>query len=408
MRLLTITLLFISSLAFGQRVISLEGLAKKTEKSDGEISISDHTIDGKSITKSGYTLVFTGKGTRGLVFKNFHGTSGKDPVKIIFKDAIINMASNSVAVKMSANDWYVDLVCENCQINGLPGGGASQVIYWEGEKHKGARVIGFTIDQGRPADMLKTVGGSAIQFAGSYSASCNVTNWAGYEYIDLINNTVRRANDEIYYIGHNNVTDGYGPVRTGVITINGLDGDGSGRECVQITNADTVRGKNIKCRNGSQERDNLHWSSLSLNDKNNYVWFEDSFFEGVAQPVYSGALNHSGSTTFKNCTFIQRKDYTAPSALYLKGNANYKYILANCTIVANQYAITSDSGPVYLVGTTNAISSPTVLRPMKGTLSYIPETTTSTHQEPVQVVETVTWEGVKTVKYYLNGIEFKM
>jgi hypothetical protein len=312
-----------------------------------------------------------------------------------------------VVIKMNANDWYVDLICENCKLTSLPGGGASQVIYWEGDFNKGARVIGFDIDQGRPLKTMETGGGAAIQFAGAYSSRCNVTNWPGYEYIDLINNKVRGANDEIYYIGHNNVSDGYGPVRTGVVTIDGLDGDGSGRECVQITNADSVKAKNIKCRNGSLEKDNLHWSSLSLNDRNNYVLFEDSFFEGVAQPVYSGALNHKGSALFKNCTFIQMKEYTAPSALYLKGNPGYSHTLVNCTIVANQYAVTSDSGPVYFIGSTNTVSAPTVLRPMKGTLSYIPETTTTTHTEPIEVRETVSWDGIKTVGYYLNGIQLR-
>jgi hypothetical protein len=44
---------------------------------------------------------------------------------------------------------------------------------------------------------------------------------------------------------------------------------------------------------------------------------------------------------------------------------------------------------------------------MKGTLSYIPETTTTTHTEPIEVRETVSWDGIKTVGYYLNGIQLR-
>jgi hypothetical protein len=386
---------------------SLEDLGAKRVKSNADVVVSDHTFDGRGATKTGYEIVITGTGTRGLVFKNFHGASKEDPVKIIFRGTKFNMTGSGVVIKMAENNWHTSLICEGCEIKALPGGSASQVIYYIGDFIKGARIEGFTIDQGRPDKTMETSGGAAIQLAGSYSASCNASNWKGYEYIDLINNTVKNANDEIYYVGHNNVTDGYGPVSTGAVTIDGLVGDGSGRECIQVTYADTLRIKNAKCSRASLEKDGLHWSSLSLNDKNKYVLVEDSFFEGAAQPVYSGALKHAGQAVFKNCTFIQRMDYTAPSALYLKGNANYSHTFVNCTIVAKAIAITTDSGPVKLIGETNTISSPTLMRPFNGTLAFIPEFTTNNKAETIQVQTTTTWEGTTSTKYYLNGVELR-
>jgi hypothetical protein len=408
LRLLFLFLILSVAVQAQDRIIKLESLAAKTEKSDAELLISDHTIDGRSITKSGYELVITGIGSRGLVFKNFHGSSGKDPVRIIFRNAFITMSSNSVVIKMNANDWYVDLVCDNCKLTALPGGGASQVIYWEGDFNKGARVIGFDIDQGRPIKTMETSGGSAIQFAGAYSSRCNVTNWPGYEYIDIIKTKVRGANDEVAYIGHNNITDGYGPVKTGVVTIEDLDGDGSGRECIQITNSDSSFIRRAKCRNASLEKDNLHWSSLSLNEANKYVLVEDSYFEGAAQPVFAGALKVSGSTTFRNNTFIQRTDYTAPSALYLKGTDKYTYTLENNTITAATIAITADGSPVSLIADSNTITATTLKRIFNAgsVFNYTPPPTTTKTVGELIIIETRDYTGkVIETKYYYGSQE---
>ena len=258
------------------------------------------------------------------------------------------------------------------------------------------------------SETMETGGGAAIQFAGAYSSRCNVTNWPGYEYIQIIKTKVRGANDEIAYIGHNNITEGYGPVKTGVVTIDDLDGDGSGRECIQVTNSDSTFIRRAKCRNASLEKDNLHWSSLSLNEANKYVLVEDSYFDGAAQPVFSGAMKVTGSAIFRNNTFIQRTDYAAPSALYLKGTDKYTYTLENNVIVAGSIAITADGSPVSLIANSNTITAPTLKRIFNAgsVFNYTPPPITVITPGQITIETTTTYEGIVTQKYLLpNGQE---
>jgi hypothetical protein len=395
--------------------IKLEDLAVSGKvKSTTRLGISDHTIDGKSITNHIDTLFITGVGSRGLVFKNFHGQDSTHEYKIVLRNVKLGNASNGVTIKMNANNWYTALILQNTFINGKKGGAASQLIYYEGEFNKGIRIEGdwiSTLDQGRHANAGRTDGGAMIQVAGSYTARCNDANWDS-EYVIVRKMRGRNANDEMVYIGHNHrgLESGYVAAGMGSVIVDSIDCDGAGREYVQITGAKKrAIVKNLMGRHGSLERSDLHWSGVSFNGGNGFEYLGYSHIEGVAQPVYAGTFGATGRCVIENNIFLQDTTYSAPGALYLKGDKNYSYTLERNYILARDYSITADGVKVTMVGNSNYIRSFRGLRKFNGGefLNYTPPPTIREFIDQLQVIETTPYEGQKSYRYIYNGMELK-
>lgn len=318
--------------------IRLEDLPAKRIKSNTDFQVSDHTITFLKPCE----LVISGKGTRGLVFNK------TKECRIIFRDAVINMSSDGVAIKANGGFQDSSIEFENSQIYAKPGGVGSQIIYFIGEFNKNMTVImddRSFLDGGRTDAPGDTKGGAAFQVASSYTAACNATNWSmGYFRGNL---NIRRANDEGGYWGYYAMTVkdvSYPPTGFDEVDILGMTVEGSGREYAQITNSKKVRINKLTGRAGSLEKHNDHWSGISINGGCPDVEISNCDIREVAQPIYFGSYGVKGYAVIRDCHLEQRKDYYAPSAVYLKGPIDY--LLENNKIIPVKIAVTADAAEV--------------------------------------------------------------
>lgn len=353
--IITLLLLLLAISCFGQRVISLEKLAKKEEKSDNDILISDHTIDGRGSTKTGYYLIITGTGTRALVFKNFHGVDSLDQCKIIFIDATINNGSDVPTIKGNTNNWYFSLLFERSFINGKPGNNASALIIFDGPYNKGIRIEGdgiSTFDQKRNGSATSTNGGPMFQIAGTYASNCNASNW-NREYSIYKNLICLNSCDELIYDGYNDPTYSPKPTGTNYLLIDNVHGTNLGRDGFQFTSVfKKATIKNSSAINGGLENNKDHVSGFSINGDSPNVEINNVKIEKFKQFAYSRHSGAKGGVIFKNCTYIQGDHVgtRANSAMYLVGSSGYSYTVENTILNApsvTEAAITSDGGTVY-------------------------------------------------------------
>lgn len=416
MKKLLILFLFITSLAYAQdRVISFEKLASKQEKSDSNIGISDHTIDGKKIVKDGYWLEFTGTTTRGLVFKNF---IGKDPddVKITFRDVTNRMGGKGVTIKLS--DYMQNFVLDglgNTKLYAFPGGAAAQVIYCDGKFLLNPTIQNFYIDQGRPANMKTTEGGPAIQIKGWNTSDQNASNW-NIGTVTLRNIDGNNINDELIYINYNTTIGNYTRAKKAII--DNVNGYNLGRDAWQVIGVDSTFITNCKANNLGLEQEPNHVSGFSLNGGLKYVYAEGVTVINAPQFIYSGTEGFAGSSTFVNCSYTQGTHVGPRSnqAIYFKQDkgVKYTYSLSKTTIDAPNVkiaGITVDAATLnYSVNTFNFGGKPN-FRYFNGGTSVVvnPPPVTVVTSGNLETHTTTTWDNIVTIRYFstVDGIKIE-
>lgn len=408
--------LFISSTTFGQdRTISLEKLAAKQEKSDANINISDHTIDGKRTAKDGYWLEFTGTTTRGLVFKNF---IGKDPndIKITFRDVTNRMGGSGVTIKLA--EYMQNFVLDGTgttKLYGLSGGSASQMIYCDGKFLLNPTIQNFYIDQGRPANMRTTPGGPALQIKGYNTSDCNASNW-NIGTVTLRNIDGNNINDELVYINFNTTVGNY--TRAKKVIIDNVNGYNLGRDAWQIIGVDSAFITNCKANNLGLEQEPNHVSGFSLNGGNKYVYVESVTVINAPQFVYSGTEGFAGSATFVNCSYTQGTHVgpRANQAMYLKQDkgVKYTYHISKTTLDAPNVkvaGITVDGARLDYYGNTFAFGGKPDFRYFNSgsAIEVNPPPVTVITNGNLEIHTTTTWDNVVTIRYFsiVDGVKIE-
>lgn len=378
-------------------IISLEDLAAKRVKSTPQVGISDHTITLTNAPKD-HELIFTGKGTRGLVFKDAKG-------KIIFRGVTIDNASTSVTLKFDGT--YSDIKVDGegtSKLFGKAGNAASQMIYFQGT-WRNIEVCGFEIDQRRNSTPGTSTTGAAVQFAGVLKAGHNLGKVYQHNII------VRNAGDEPFYTNHFEKGSGY--AQGDILITEDCEVYNSGRDFFQQWGFKDVTYHNCKGDNGALEADaeRNHISALSMNGDTDTLLVENCEFKNIPQLVYSGTPTTKIKALFNGVKYTQgtHPGTRSNQSAYLKGkvlsdpNQRSEYTFKNCVIDAPNNlicAISADKCDVVLIG--NKITSPKVSRefePASVTVKLPDPVTVTTHGDLI-IETTTTWDGMVSVKYY--------
>lgn len=378
-------------------IIALEDLAAKRVKSTPEVGISDHTITLTNAPKD-HELIFTGKGTRGLVFKDAKG-------KVIFRGATIDNSSTSVTLKFDGVYDSVKVDGEGTsKLFGKAGNAASQMIYFQGT-WSNIEVCGFEIDHRRDNKTLSTTTGAAVQFAGVLKAGHNLGKVYQHDII------VRNAGDEGFYTNHFERGSGY--AQGDVLLVERCKVYNSGRDNFQEWGFRDVTYRDCYGENGALEADPArnHISALSLNGDTDNLLVENCEFKNVPQLVYSGSPTTKIKAVFNGVKYTQgtHPGTRSNQSAYLKGKVlpdpkeRSEYTFKNCVIDAPNNlicAISADKCDVVLIG--NKITSPKVSRefePASVTVKLPDPVTVTTHGDLI-IETTTTWDGMVSVKYY--------
>lgn len=374
--------------------IDLSQLANKTAKAQSGLIISDHSIDMKSYTEP--VLTITGKGTRGLVFRNPKGI-------IQFSGVTIDNAGTGVVIKLDGvyNGVKLDGM-GTTKLFGKAGNNQSQMIYCQG-RWSNVEICGFESDQRRDSRTGSTVTGANCQLAGVLDPNHNL----GKVWIhDMI---FRNSGDEAKYCNHFERGTGY--ARGEELVVEDCESYSSGRDVFQQWGFKSVTYRRCRGFDAGKEADTNHWSGISQNGWCEELLIEDCAFGNVAQLIYSGAPEPGKHTyaTLRNVKYDQgtHAGIRANSACYLKGPGKYTFEYCSINAPAAKYAgISMDNGAeVFLLADTNKIIAPDIDR--FGTVQYFtPPPTTEKRTEELTVVETRDYTGaVIETKYYLGDHE---
>jgi hypothetical protein len=369
--------------------INLTDLANKRAKAAEGLTISDHQIDLSKFT--GSEVVFTGVGSRGLVFKNAHD------VEIIFREAVIDNSSTGVTLKFDGVTNNIKLNGEGTsKLFGKAGNSASQMIYFLG-KWSNVEVCGFESDQRRDNKTGSTVTGANCQFAGVSDTSHSL----GDLYIH--NMIYRNSGDESNYV---NNYSGIGSWAKGKnLRAEHCYSYGSGRDPYQVQGFENVLYRNCYAENAGKEADSNHWSGFSINGGIKTLLIEDCGIVNVAQLIYGGTEGTTIKAMLKNVKYVQgtHAGSRSNSSLYLKGPG--QWTLNKCQIEAPNVkaaAITADGCQVILMEP-NVIEAPDVDRLFNaGTVSKVIPNPTIV-QEPITINHEITTDylGNSTERYLL-------
>jgi len=354
--------------------------------------ISDHTFDLAKFT--GSELVFTGKGTRGLVFNNSR------EAQVTFKDALIDNASTGVTLKFDKKTQKIKLAAINSKLLGKVGNSASQMIYFLGEWSDVA-IDGFEIDQRRDSKTGSTETGACVQLQGVIKAGHNLGD------VSLTNMILRNCGDEPTYVNHFQREGGY--VQGNNLRVDNVRVYGSGRDYFQQWGFRNVHYSKCYGENGMKEADSNHWSAFSMNGDTDTLLIEDCEFKGIAQLIYSGAPTSKIEALIRNVKFTEgtHAGSRPNSSAYLKGPG--KYIFENCVIDAPNVmkgAISADGCDVLLKNTTTNAKKIEV--PYNGghvTVDKPVPVPVVTHRNVTVDEKTTVFEGKTTVQYFLEGKE---
>lgn len=368
-------------------IITLEDLAAKRVKSTPEVGVSDHTITLTNAPKD-HELIFTGKGTRGLVFKDAKG-------KIIFRQATIDNASTSVTLKFDGTYDGIKVDGEGTsKLFGKAGNAASQMIYFQGI-WSNVEVCGFDIDHRRNTNPGSSTTGAAVQFAGVIKSGHNLGKV--YKH-DLI---LRNPGDEGSYNNHFQASGGYAQGDT--LLVENCMVYNSGRDFFQQWGFKNVTYRNCIGENGGLEADSNHCSALSMNGDTEVLLVENCQFKNVAQLIYSGS-GKGIKAVISNVKYTQGTHAGSLNnqAAYLKGPGEYTF--KNCIIDApkvKEAAITADGCKV-IVDSTNKITAPKLSRTFNGgsVVQGNPDPVTVTTHGDLIIETTTTWDGMVSVKYF--------
>jgi hypothetical protein len=380
-------------------IIQLEDLAAKRAKSAEGLVISDHSLDLAKF--SGSELVITGKGSRGLVFKNLRG------VEVTTKDCIIDMAGTGVILK-------VDGTSDDFKLNGSTstkllakaGNLASQCIYIQGTWSN--VIIGnFDIDQRRDNKTGTTTTGACVQLAGVLKADHRLGK------VTFYGTTIRNAGDEGFYCNHFEKGSGYAPGDD--LYVEAVNVLSSGRDFFQEWGFDNVTFKRCYGENGMKEGDANHMSCFSINGDTESLLIENCEFKNIAQLLYSGkpSTGKSIKALIKGVVYDQgvHAGARSNSSVYVKGPGTYRF--EDCYINAPyvKVAVFSADGCVIEVLKDCQITGPALYRDPFNGGSYkeiTPDPIITKTTGEITIETTTTYEGVVTTKYFLpSGQELK-
>lgn len=374
--------------------ITLEDLAAKKAKPAEGLVISDHTFDLNKFT--GSELVLTGKGTRGLVFKN------QRQVQISFKDLVIDNASTGVTLKFDAISNQVLVSAVNAKLYGKSGNLASQMIYFVGT-WSNVEIGGFEIDQRRNSNPGSTTTGACVQLQGVKSSSHNLGNVRIYQMV------LRNTGDEGTYANHYGYDGGYAQGEN--LLVDDVKVFNSGRDFNQQWGFRNVTYRNCYGENGGLESDPNHCSALSMNGNTENLLIENCEFKNVAQLVYSGLPTNKIKALFTGVKYTQgtHSGTRNNQSAYLKGAG--EYVFKNCVIDAPNVkiaAITADKCDVILIGESNKIVAPKVSREFEPATvtTFIPPPEITVSTQDLEVVTLTDYMGNVTTKYFtvIDGV----
>lgn len=375
-------------------IIALEDLAAKRVKSTPEVTVSDHTLTITSAAPKDHELIFTGKGTRGLVIRDPKGS-------IIFRGVTIDNASTGVTLKFDGTYDSIKVDGDGTtKLLGKAGNAASQMIYFLGT-WSNVELCGFDIDQRRNSASGSTTTGACVQFAGVLKAGHNLRKVHEHDM------TVRNAGDEGNYV--NNFERGSGYAQGDVLLVENFKVFSSGRDFFQQWGFRDVTYRDCYGENGALESNKDHISALSMNGDTDSLLVENCEFKNIPQLVYSGLPTVKIKALFDNVRYTQGTHSGSRSnqAAYLKGRGDItntsEYMFKNCTIDAPNAlicAISADKCDVVLIG--NKITAPKISREFEpaSVTTKIPDPVTVTTHGDLIIETTTTWEGMISVKYY--------
>jgi hypothetical protein len=302
-------------------IITLEGLAKKSIKSTTEVSISDHTLDWKSVPRSDYGFELTGSGTRNLVIKNLWGTVNSPA--IIDAKVLIKYAGTANIIKF-VNCKYFKILMNGAEIYGS-GNNQSQPLFFEGTC-KGIHVAGGYINQGRNQVKGTTSGGACVQIASAESSSLNANNHNA-EYVIFEGMVLENTCDEGFYLFKYTGTGTYKPSGSEYAAIRNCTVSNSGRDPFQGRGIKRFEITDNRAKNWGLEQESNHISAISWNAENPSGLISGNHFENGPQFIFAGTEGMYTKVDIHGNYYdagVHAGPY-ANSACYLKGPGVYSF-----------------------------------------------------------------------------------
>lgn len=361
-----------------QDVIDFKKLYDKQVPSTANYSVSDNTIDFKNIDHQGnYYVKFIGDYPKRLTLKNL--VNGK----IIIEGAISAATDNKTFQLADIKGVTVDLT--HAKITGTGSNGVcGQLVYIYG-KWQNVTILGGTLEQ------ISGSGGAAFQVE-SYSDP-------NFSHKKLITDglIVVRSVAEGEYILYNQPTKAY----LDTLIIRNTNISNTRRDFWQFANVRYTLIENNKGSNGGLEKNLSHISGLSANGKNGKIVFLNNVVDRVPQFIYSATLSDLEVT---GNTYTQGDAMPVNQAIYTKSPMTLKGNTIN-TPKALIAAIAAENTNVTLIANTNTITAPKIERYAGTVIYYTPPPTVKEYIDQLQVIETTTFDGVKTFKYVYKGKE---
>lgn len=358
--------------------IDLKLLYEKKVKSTPEMTVSDNLIDFKNIVhEDGFSVRMFGEYPKRLTIKN--GIN----MTVILEGTITTSSDNKSVQLADCKDFTFDMTKGKIIGNGTSVNGAivsGQLLYVYGQ-WKNFKLIGGEFDS-RGAK-----GGAAIQTESHSDPSFS----HGFAIFD--GQVVLNSSAEGFYNLYNQPTKAF----LERLEVRNTKVYNTKRDFWQQANVRETLYENNFGSNGALEKNLDHCSGFSLNGKNDKVTLRKNILERVPQMLYS--------STASNIEMIENQ-YTQGDAMpvnqsvYSKSPVKMAYSNINAPKVLIA-ALSADNTKFTLLGNSNTIVAPKVER-YAGTVEYItPPPIVVISEGQIKIVTTTTWEGVKTVRYFL-------
>lgn len=370
--------------------ITLEDLAAKKAKPSEGLVISDHMLDLTKFT--GSELRITGKGTKRIGFMNAHG--------LISTPCEIDYPGTNNIFKFDGTTKNLKLDGTGGKLLNAAGNSISQAIYFVGV-WSDIELCGFYINQRREfVNGVWSSGAAGIQFQGVTKEGHNLGNVYVH---DIVGENIGA---EGLYGNHFTSNDnGKKYVMGETLTVERVRFNRTGRDPFQQQGFRKVEIKNCSASYGGLQNNTSHCSGLSMNDGpyTESILVKDCAFDNVPQLAYLG----EGPTKalFEGVHYVQGNAMRVNQSIYSKVDLtiNSSAITAPNVLIA---AITADGAQVELVAP-NTITAPKLARSYNGgsVIETIPPPIVKEYTDEIKVVETTTFDGIKTFQYFYRGQE---
>jgi hypothetical protein len=395
-------------------IIQLEGSkVLKPSKPDSGFVLSDNTMDftlkdlsGKVIGRSDYSFELTGSGTRNLVIKNLWGTP-QTPAVIDAKFLIKYSGTTNIIKFVNCRYWRFK---GDYQIYGS-GNNQSQPIMFDGSC-RGWEFDGGYINQGRNQLKGGTNGGACVQAVSAESSTLNASNHDA-EYAIFRNMVLENCCDEGYYLFKYSGKSTPKPSGSAYALIDNCRVVNVGRDPFQGRGIKQFEIINNYAENYGLELEPNHISGVSWNGENSGI-IKGNHFKKGAQFIFAATEGKDSKLSIINNIYEQGDNgVISNQACYFRGdNAKFDIVMEGNTInapKAKECAVTVD-GVNLQFSKNNIVTAPKLSRSFnQGVLTLttpLPIVTKTTGE--ITIVETVTYEGVKTIQYFLpSGQELK-